>query len=103
MHEPDKCILVPGTKSWNFENFFRRRILKLFFTDTEFWSYSDELFKYSTTSRNWTKLDADTDVTGTPPSPRSGHSMTTVGQDVYVFGGMLGEAGGVKGGYAMPG
>ena len=56
----------------------------------------DGLFKYSTTSRTWTKLDADADATGTPPSTQFYHSMTTVGQDVYVFGGFSGEASGVE-------
>ena len=49
--------------------------------------YSDELFKYSTASMTWTKLDADGGVTGMPPRPRSGHKMATVGEDIYVFGG----------------
>lgn len=56
----------------------------------------DGLFKYSTTSRIWTKLDADADATGTPPSTQFHHSMTTVGQDVYVFGGFSGETSGVE-------
>jgi N-acetylneuraminic acid mutarotase len=50
-------------------------------------SNSDELFKYSTATMTWTKLDTIAGVTGTPPSARSGHSMTTVGEDFYVFGG----------------
>ena len=60
--------------------------------------YSDELFKYSTATMTWTQLDAEAGVTGTAPSARSGHSMTTVGEDLYVFGGdTAGEAGGVEG------
>jgi hypothetical protein len=56
--------------------------------------HSNELFKYSTTTMTWTKLDTGAGVMGTPPSARSEHSMTTVGDDLYVFGG---EAGGVEG------
>ena len=59
--------------------------------------YSDELFKYSTATMTWTRLDAEAGVTGTAPSGRFGHSMTTVGEDLYVFGGDSGQAGGVEG------
>ena len=52
--------------------------------------YSDDLFKYSTVSMTWTKLVTDAGVTGTP-SARDGHSMATVGQDIYMFGGYDGE------------
>ena len=48
---------------------------------------SDELFKYSTASMMWMKLEAAASVTGTSPSPTSGHSMTTLGQHIYIFGG----------------
>lgn len=48
---------------------------------------ADELFKYLTVSRTWKKLDTYADVKGTPPSARSDHRMTTVGQDIYLFGG----------------
>ena len=60
---------------------------------------SDELFKYSTATMTWTRLDAEAGVTGTAPSARAYHSMTTVGEDLYVFGGRWtdGEAGGVEG------
>ena len=60
--------------------------------------YSDELLKYSTATMTWTQLDAEAGVTGTAPSARGSHSMTTVGEDLYVFGGYTsGEAGGVEG------
>ena len=59
--------------------------------------YFDELFKYSTATMTWTQLDAAAGVTGTAPSARYEHSMTTVGEDLYVFGGYGGEAGGVEG------
>ena len=58
----------------------------------------DELFKYSTATMTWKLLDAGAGVTGTVPSARYVHSMTTVGEDLYVFGGETsGEAGGVEG------
>ena len=60
--------------------------------------YSDELFKYSTATMTWMQLDAAAGVRGTAPSARIRHSMTTVGEDLYVFGGYTsGEAGGVEG------
>ena len=55
------------------------------------------LFKYSTGTMTWTHLGA---VAGTAPSSRYDQSMTTVGEDLYVFGGRTsGEAGG---GWATP-
>ena len=35
----------------------------------------------------WTKLDTAAGVTGTGPSARFGHSMTSVGINIYLFGG----------------
>ena len=43
----------------------------------------DELWSFSTLSREWTLLPPPADS----PKGRSGHSMTAVGTDVYVFGG----------------
>ena len=48
---------------------------------------SEELFRYSTESMTWTKLDTAAGVTGTGPSARAGHSMTSVGINIYLFGG----------------
>ena len=48
---------------------------------------SEELFRYSTESMTWTKLDTAAGETGTGPSARGGHSMTSVGIDIYLFGG----------------
>ena len=41
----------------------------------------------------WTKLDTDAGVTGKLPDRRARHSMTTVGEDIYIYGGLLGELG----------
>ena len=48
---------------------------------------SEELFRFSVETLTWTKLDTAAGVTGTGPSARSGHSMASVGSDIYVFGG----------------
>ncbi len=47
---------------------------------------SNELFRFSTTEQKWEQLNA-TRVSGSPPSPRYGHRMVAVGNDLYVFGG----------------
>jgi len=65
---------------------------------------SEELFRYSTESMTWTKLDTAAGVTGTGPSARGGHSMTSVmekraaragsssiGINIYLFGGQTGS------------
>ena len=44
---------------------------------------TSDLFKFSTILRRWTKVA----VTGTVPSARSGHSVTGVGHDIYIYGG----------------
>ena len=36
---------------------------------------------------SWTKLDTAAGVTGTGPSARYGHTMTSVETDIYLFGG----------------
>ena len=63
--------------------------------------YSEELFRFSVETLTWTKLDTAAGVTGTGPSARYGHSMASVGSDIYVFGGepregerMMGVGGG---------
>ena len=48
---------------------------------------SEELFRFSVETLTWTKLDTEAGVTGTGPSARYGHSMASVGTDIYVFGG----------------
>ena len=51
---------------------------------------SAELFRFSTTTNHWTKLnDQPLDKTNLPPSARHGHSMTSVGDDLFVFGGRI--------------
>ena len=57
-------------------------------------AYFNELFNYSTISKGWTKLDAAAGVTGTGPSARWFHAMTTVDQDIFVFGGATNSDGG---------
>jgi N-acetylneuraminic acid mutarotase len=47
---------------------------------------TNNLFRFSTTEQKWEQLNA-TRVSGSPPSPRSGHGMVAVGSDLYVFGG----------------
>jgi hypothetical protein len=49
--------------------------------------YSQELFKFSTETLAWTKLETGANVTGTGPSARYGHTMTSVGHNIYIFGG----------------
>jgi N-acetylneuraminic acid mutarotase len=46
----------------------------------------NDLFRFSTTEQTWELFDA-TRVSGSPPSPRYGHFMVSVGSDLYVFGG----------------
>ena len=46
-------------------------------------------FKFSIVSMEWTNLDAAAGVKGTGPSLRSGHTMSAVGTDIYLFGGDL--------------
>jgi hypothetical protein len=48
---------------------------------------SAEFFKFSIVSMEWTNLDAAAGVKGTGPSARSGHTMSAVGTDLYLFGG----------------
>jgi hypothetical protein len=48
---------------------------------------NDDLFQLDTDTGVWTTIDMGQDVTGKGPSERFGHSMATVGQDLYVFGG----------------
>ena len=47
---------------------------------------SNDLFRFSTTTLQWEQLDAQ-QVSGSPPSARSGLGMVAVGSDIYVFGG----------------
>ena len=54
---------------------------------------SEELFRFSVETLTWTKLDTAAGVTGTGPSARWGHSMASVGSDIYVFGGWLANGG----------
>jgi hypothetical protein len=63
-------------------------------------AYSAELFQYSTSSKEWTKLDAAAGVTGTGPNGRQYVSMGTVEKDIFLFGGtndIDGIAGGQEG------
>ena len=47
---------------------------------------SDELWVFSTTSKEWTLLSTTTGG-GEGPSARFGHAMTAVGSDIYLHGG----------------
>ena len=57
----------------------------------------DDFMKLDLDTGTWTKLDAYTSLTGMPPSARDRHSMTIVGEDIYIFGGETGGLGGMKG------
>ena len=60
-------------------------------------AYSAELFKYSTSPKEWTKLDAASGVTGTGPNGRQYVSMGTVEKDIFLFGG-TNDINGIAGG-----
>ena len=51
------------------------------------------MFRYVTVDMVWKKLDEGAGVKGTGPSSRSGHAMTGVGKDIYVFGGTTQDQG----------
>ena len=48
---------------------------------------SVELWRFSTSTRGWERADS-TAANGAGPSPRYGHVMTSVGQDLWVHGGI---------------
>ena len=52
--------------------------------------FSNELFRFSTTTLQWEQLDVSR-VSGSPPSGRYNHAMAAVGSDLYVFGGSTGS------------
>jgi hypothetical protein len=52
--------------------------------------FSDELWRFSTSTRVWERADS-TAVNGAGPSARSNHVMTSVGLDLWVHGGSTGE------------
>jgi len=58
------------------------------FGGSTFSGSSGELFRYSTISMEWARLDAAAGVTGTLPGARSRHALAAVGTDIYLFGGM---------------
>ena len=49
-----------------------------------------DLVKYSTNSKEWTKMDA-----ASGPIARYGHAMGTVDEDIYLFGGWTSASGNV--------
>ncbi len=49
-------------------------------------SYSDELWRFSTSTQVWQLVDF-TAVNEARPSARAKHTMTSVGLDLWVFGG----------------
>jgi hypothetical protein len=59
----------------------------LFGGDCKGSNMSADLFKFSILSMEWTNLDAAAAVKGTGPSARSGHAMSAVGTNLYLFGG----------------
>jgi hypothetical protein len=48
---------------------------------------SAELWRFSTSTRGWERADS-TVANGDGPSGRSGHVMTSVGLDLWVYGGL---------------
>ena len=50
---------------------------------------ANDLFRFSTTEQKWEKIQ----VSGTPPSARSGHCMAAVGNNLYSFGGLFEASG----------
>ncbi len=54
--------------------------------------YSAELWRFSTVTRGWERLDS-TAADGAGPSSRDGHVMTSVGLDLWVHGGYTGGEG----------
>jgi hypothetical protein len=56
--------------------------------------FSSGLWRFSTSSLVWERADS-TAANGAGPSPRYGHVMTSVGQDLWVHGGITetGEGG----------
>jgi hypothetical protein len=48
---------------------------------------SDELWRFSTSTRVWERVDS-TAANGAGPSGRFGHVMTSVGLDLWVHGGV---------------
>lgn len=64
--------------------------LLLVCTDLALGSASDDLFRFSSANLTWTKLDENAGVKGTVPSARYGHTMTAVGDNLYLLGGSAG-------------
>jgi hypothetical protein len=56
-----------------------------------FAGFHDDLFELDLTSMAWKNLSSA--VSGTPPSPRSGHGFTSINGKLYVFGGQTGSEG----------
>ena len=51
--------------------------------------YLGDLWVWSTVDHKWTEVEV-----GTPaPSARSGHAMTVVGQQIFLYGGYGGDSG----------
>ena len=48
--------------------------------------YSDEMWRFSTSTRGWERVDS-TSSNGAGPSSRFGHVMTSVGLELWVHGG----------------
>jgi hypothetical protein len=48
--------------------------------------YSDELWRFSTSTRGWERVDS-TSTNGDRPSARYSHVMTSVGLDLWLHGG----------------
>ncbi len=50
--------------------------------------YSAELWRFSTSTREWERVDSSTEANGVSPSGRVSHVMTFVGLDLWVHGGL---------------
>jgi hypothetical protein len=55
-------------------------------THTGQFGHSDELWRFSTSTDGWERVD-NTTTNGTGPIGRTGHVMTSVGLDLWIHGG----------------
>jgi hypothetical protein len=63
----------------------RQRVCRLI-TCVPYAGRSDELWRFSTSTKEWERVDSTT-ANGARPSARQDHVMTSVGMDLWVHGG----------------
>jgi hypothetical protein len=64
-------------------------------TDVPHAGYSSELWRFSTSTRGWERVES-TAANGAGPSGRHGHVMTSVGLDLWLHGGYTYSGEGVE-------